>query len=788
MITTYRNTSKEAYYSPTTQRAANLLSKYMYGRQYKFSNYQQILNMLSIHIDDLDDKLKRHLINKTTSNFMLDTPDVIHTVDDDSGEKTYVANGSDTCEISEYSNINDFWLKTIPYGISESESNSDVYNYSLTEIEKEHTIGKLFTNPVRIFIHLNGTGSFINNVYGEEQYGTVVTIKGLDEFGIYRTESFTAYYSTYFKSLYKWIQLNSVEFTYWDDPSRFTCKISSYMDSDAINYIEDKTFQTTNTDNISKSVLWKWNGTTDRLTRNEFAANSISDLYAGIDDIDLVEEYKLLYYDSDTTFHEVTDITSLYPSDYDNKLYAIINDHLVCYSKLDHYPANIVAQAQTQTVDPIVKIDVKSSSGQLEIIGIYDKIHLNKKIGAYRFKIVNDSNYLVYHDAEWKNFSSDLWNKYDLPNTIGFKSPTVYYDNLDLFEEDTVVALDVMLLSGDIESDVFIVPKQVKKPLFQLPLSVSVDYIYQDNTTIYVSNNTDSYKVDFINNTYLYDNYNKKAIFANDFTTLTQNGTEVTLSPFNMYNELDSIGDELGLSRKNGEKNDSYINRLKYIVNNKPNSSHNGLVNGLSAELGFINNTALKIHTSTPMYISINAKCILCGEESLLLKDKTISDINTWLNLQPGVTSLVINNYFNDLPAESLFYFTNYINISQLRYEDKDRIMLPIYPDYKIKEMSINYDEGAGKVSTPAEVESYDGSGIKYYFNNNLIYTSSPLSYYDNLNVIACNTDFILKASPIISRSIHDHYEDDIQYNYINNNIEKAISDADKQHPSKWGF
>jgi hypothetical protein len=61
-----------------------------------------------------------------------------------------------------------------------------------------------------------------------------------------------------------------------------------------------------------------------------------------------------------------------------------------------------------------------------------------------------------------------------------------------------------------------------------------------------------------------------------------------TLTPekYNVWNSFDEIGLLLGLQRNPGEKNKSYRARLLDVNVNQANATHDGLINGISRELG----------------------------------------------------------------------------------------------------------------------------------------------------------------------------------------------------------
>lgn len=131
--------------------------------------------------------------------------------------------------------------------------------------------------------------------------------------------------------------------------------------------------------------------------------------------------------------------------------------------------------------------------------------------------------------------------------------------------------------------------------------------------------------------------------------------TSYTPVVHHVYNELDRIGILLGLPRLTGERNAEYKLRLQDVFVHQANSSYNGLINGLTRELGLAIFEAIQFNirtdppaTTKPAIIFSETKCYIHIDPTNAIPDLTIDrfDVNG--------DSFTLGDFVNTINAANL--------------------------------------------------------------------------------------------------------------------------------------
>ena len=811
-LTTYRNTNKKWYYSPSTKRTANWLSSYMDGRTYKYSVYQQLLNMIAIQSDQMDSALARQLANRFPKTYMHDTMDVVNTIDNDPSlyKIQYQSNGQwiDINE-SDFTNVEDWWYNTLPTGIKVLRTQNSVAtivnNQSLSKII---SVKQSFNPATCFYISLtSNTGRFVNNVYNENLTPTTLTVIGRDKQGNAVREIFTFNYSTYIKSNYSWSYIDHVDAEYFDDPSLFTLNISQYIDSLTQNYIEDALYRNEDDNKVKRPVLWHWDAVGGFLEQNEFAAASIQDLYAGIKDQNLIYKHKLLAMDSTNTLVPLATIDSFIPDlGKKNYVYVLSGGYLIAYHKYSDYPSLVKIATQYQTPDPIVNLDVELQSNGIYIKGIYNRLRVGDRILQYRFSIYDGSTWKTWQNPTTINspelnntlvaFSNTYWTDYELKNTVGFLGPAVFYPISGYLATDVIVRLEVQLTDGTIEADTFVLEKQIKEPLFQYPIANYVSgtkLSFDELDFLTLNNGTQQVRIDFRNDTFLRSADYNKIILAEKYDTFQKISGGITTSlvprPFNVLTELDNYGALTSLNRKTGEKTYNYIERLNFAWSNSIGASRDGLINGISVELGLDIRNVLSVSNTLPFFLAVETEAASSNVDPTnttinLFEFNTIQDIYDYL-VAAGLTVTILEPDYMTLPARCLMINDNRKFYYDLRFNNQQKIIPNLEDSETIYNVSIEGLYSLGNVLTIDDVDlvTIPSFGI---VNGKWIYSNVPLTNDNVVSLVTLLNKTQLKASPVIVSSLHAGLNYHFTYDAISNYAQKIMQSSDQLYPNKW--
>jgi len=813
-IAQYRNTVKNYIYSPSTIKMGNWLSPYMYGRQYKYSVYKQIISVFAEQIDEVNSALERHNLNQFPHTHLDDTMDVVYVAPYTGGVSSVqfsIGDDDFTIEESPYSNVEDWWYNFVPNRIITTSSwnkNSLIYENVL---QKTININSSLAPADCIFVELSGDAKYIKDEYGKDISPTVITVVGQNEFGRNIKENFLFTFPTYITSNNKWSRIYRIDAEYYDDPSLITVKIDTAYGDVIDGLVEDKHLQIEDVDGINHPMFWYWDN--NKLQKKIMSANSLLNYYSGGKTLDLENEYDLLYKNDLGEWVELENPESLIPTNsFNNYIYALKDGNLLCYNKLDAIPSIISRATNLRTEETTVDLSVLVESGKLTIKGVYNILYPKKRIHSYRFLIENTSGDIVYcsdpsltntatANNSWLPFTDEgYWTEYTLQNTIGFHSPDIEYGDGTPFSEDLFVRLDVRLSTGVVETTTFIIEKQSKQPIFQLPMSTNIianyssaKLFFDKNHNLCVTDGSLVSIVDFANDSYLKDETTKQLIFAHNYGVVhtVDNAVSVdkTLQPSNVINTLDNYGACISLGRKLGEKNRTYRQRLLYAMNNSFGSSRKGLTNAIGCELGLLTANIADVSYADPFSLSIETEGATSTTDlnasSINLFDyETISDILTDL-VTAGLTVDNIDTNFTSLPARCLIIDTNIKTYSNLNNINKKRIVPELLPEEYIYAVEIDGLDFVGQLNNIGELDAYTAPSCAVvsgkFIISNIEMTEDNLGYYKTVT-----NKMTLRANPIIISSLHAGLDYHFQYNNISEYGQYIMQQSDRLYPNKW--
>lgn len=795
----YRNTERRAEYLPLTREIANWGSIHSHGRQYKYSVTQQLLGAISGEFSEMFNALKRQKDNRFPQSFRQDTLDVIYYTEKPEvvPQLFYTDENNTRTEItpSPFANHESWWYDTVPTGINYIKTITPAADLIFRQpLQKKFELGQLFTSPVTLHIALEGDeANFINNIYGQGQFNTQIILTGLDDQDVVRREFIDFLYPTSEKSRILWKKLNSVETVYFDDPSKFKLSVTPFY---AEEKKEDKFVRLETTDGISKPVFWTWDSDNSRLVQQEFAAKNVTDYHAGIRDLNDVYSYKLLAIDEDYQEPvELQTIASFIPGEKDNNIYVIHDSTLIAYSKFDPYPGVLQKATELRTNDPVVRLDVTVEDGIIKAKGIYPRIKMGKYITGYRFLIMKSNGDTLYCDnvltgnevnADWTAFDNQ-WTNYGLINTLGFYSPQVQYGTGVHFTEDLIVRLDIRLRDGSVETDTFVVDKQVKLPLFQLALKndyQNAGLSYSADGFLCLNTETAHTKILFRNDTYLIDENTGRLIFAEKYNEVE--GLSKPIVTFNVLNELDQYGAVHSLERFTGEKNYDYIHRLRFAFHNKFNASKNGLINAIATELNLGVKDFLYVKRDSFYKLSFKFPYLILSfgadsSKTNIIELEDLAALRDWFTGN-GFTVTVLDESILSLPARCIVPFVNYKYYDDMAFAGLKRIPFNLNPDEKIIPTSVTA-EGFDYVNN---VGLFTAGKKQFTVSGNTILANSELTYDNKISFTTFTDPLIIKASPVIVSSLYEIQNFGFGYNYINKITQEVIQYTENLFPTKW--
>jgi hypothetical protein len=782
------------YYTPLTQKAANYLPQYQYGRQYKYSVYQQILNAIMIHFDQLRLALNRQEYNRFPQTFLRDTIDVIYT-QPKLAESTFVTglkndNWSVLKKI-DLDNPEQWWYEDVPTELLEYERKFDsVALLNNVPLSTEILINQRLINPSGLYIILRSeNGNFINNIKGEDILGTDIIIYGEDEYGINRNEKFTFYYPSYQRSKTNWKKIFRVECSYFDSSNAFSLFIGNYIPSD-YTIREDFLYTLHTPDREIKSVFWDISEDRKKLQLKTLVADNILTYHAGIKDFNIVKEFVIVDIDG----APVEDLQSILPSDFDDKLYVINKDKIFILSKLDEYP-NVVAKAtEIRTPDPALNLDVRVETGYVIIRGIKSVANTGKDITGAILYVENSQGRFYYDNGSWST-NNPGFTDIPLEQEISFGNGTP-------FGEHFYIALLTNTNAG-IDTDTFIVEGQVKKPLFITNTSSFIPgshMIYKYDDSFAFANDEGHVDLSFVFDSYIVDSKRNLMIFREKYFHIQYINTDGTVAasggepvPQNVFNELDQYGALLGLERRPGEKSYQFLKRIKDVFYYPSSSTYKGLVYSLSRDLILPVSEVIDLTLSDDIIINIKYPYITVKSGALQSQfnlfnnsgnNGTISDVIEWLNTITGVHAESVNDtYVNSLPARALIESTNFERIYNYIAGQSTSIS-PNIGDAKIVESSISID-GFEKVQY-ADLASLKTPAYSFIPPNNILLNRPLIN--DGIHFDIIKNKFSLYASPVIIYMPHNLDNDFIDNNKLSALAKDLLTETENIYPYRWRY
>jgi len=815
-ISKYIETRQDYLYSPTTKIAANQLSKYQLGRNYKYSVYQQLLNGFSSQIDQLGYVLYRHSKNRFPSTFLLDTIDVCYTVAKPTNVNSVEYYDGSTwipVSASSHNDYESWWYNSLPTGINIIENVTLDQEYLLqnSPLNKTIILDKLFIEPCTICLKLDADSDtvFINNSIGEDIAGTHIIISGIDIYGIQQKEDLIFYLPGFVRSSIPWRKIDKLETEAFDLPAKFSLTITTGTVAKT-QMQGDDSYSLQNNDGITKSIFWQWDIDNKRLLQKEYTSKDILDYYSGVKDIEISTHSDLMVFDdTENDFIKLTDIDSFLPAADKNLLYVLTDNYLIAYNKWQTYSPLAKLTTELRTPDPLVNLDVMIDAGKITITGEYNRIQTNKFISKYRFIIMKTDGSILYcHEPsvannnhgdsetknnDWRNFSdNNYWTDYTLKNTYGFYTPIIEYalEN-ELFDQDFIVRLDLLINGESIETDTFIVDSQRKYPLFQLPLSedCSAGQMYFDHDGLLCINvGLNKIKTIFRNDTYITDSNTGLIIFAEKYNAIRINGgSSVVPNAFNALNELDQIGAIHSLPRFTGEKNHDYIKRLKYCFGNRFDSTRNGLINAITVESGLKVEDVFHIKRDSQYEIRISTSRLTLKFDDIestigLFELATLNHVKTWFEENGFTVTLIADNSILNYPARSLLDSTNKRTIKYLAVDGVQKVQLKInYNEYLlVSSIDITDFEYVNRQ------DLFESGKNQFTVYDNTIITNIPLSYENKISYSVCKRDIILRMSPVILSSLNDVETEGFPTGGVSSYAQIILEEIENQFPSKW--
>jgi len=557
-------------YNYNTQKLANLLYSGSRGRDYRYSTYQQLFNVITEQTDSFKKSVFDYLSSLNVFTYDHNELDVVYQAGSIPSNTTYTE--------SEYSDIYDWHHKTLPSKLIKIDS-INIQTDSLST-ELEFTSNKcelnLYVNEADVFIDLNESFAVYNKPLEISIYGFVKP-------GIFIKEIVSFNYPSIKKSKYRWIFIAYIETS--DSQKSVYLK---YSPGHKGSFTEDPhivIYRPEETD-IPYSVFC--GSDASKVTYYIPTSADIEIWHSGLGEMEVIEEFMLL----DGTGSEISP-AGVYFSD-DRYIYAIDNSYVYCYDKCPDIPLLAATAEAERSYDPMVKlfVDVNES---INIAGNYNHIRLDKSIVAYRFLYTTDGqSYKVYDptDGQWKAFNGQ-WFDYNPKNTIGFLSKQITLDKELLSSADLLFKIDVRLSDGSIESDTYLLARNARVPLWQLehnienPLDIFINskrmltIVSQENGSIIYNVfklvKGTYFKMD--DGQYIFDHI-PDGITVFPVNVHTKIDDIATLAGLNTkLNDLDSI---TGFIRQEGETTYEFIDYLLYALFNPPSGNLSGMQNALA--------------------------------------------------------------------------------------------------------------------------------------------------------------------------------------------------------------
>ena len=785
----FRDTARKDFHSPRTEFMALGLPYGKRGRAYKYSIYQQIIDSLSVGFDELNQKMIRMRLNKRPQTFCHDTMDTLYSAelpDTYSTIEYFDGSAYQAATESTYADINDWYYKTVPTDLKVISSSTETTILSAVDLAPVilDTNTRL-NSPSVLYVMLEGDAQYINNIFKKDTLPTIITIDGKDKYGNERHEALEFYRPDYRVTDYEYQSVSKISATYWDTPSNFSLTAASYIPytyedrvETSFPFLEDK-----QEDNI-RSLFWGFDG--GLLEMKTYTTDDPLKYHAGIKDYEVVKQFVCL----DDLGVALTSIDAILPGFNSNYIYVLSGGTIFAYPKMETY-SNTAYASRIRTNDPVVNLDVNVDTGTLTIKGEYNRVHINKFIAAYKVSLIfEDASVLVYDpDLGWD--AGNGYITYALQNAYGFLSPTIVYEDIaGYFGQSFTIRLDIRLASGEIETDSYIVDKQTKSPIFAYsPSGIDGAYnslCFDGKKMIKISNGTNAFSLMHENKEYFVSE-DGVIIFAEAYDKIRiDSTTELALIVNNIFNELDQFGALQKLDRHLGEKSYDYVERLIDSYFHPGNSTRNGLIYGLSRELGVSIIPTIRISHSSVFDLAFKDHLITLtigvndhSETINMLIDSPLSAFETAMETLGFTVTSLNSGYYSSLTLKNILNITNTERLYGLIFQDSSYVQLPVKSGYTVLSGSVEV-ENMDEVQSQNELDA--ALTASYFVDGGIVKTNRVMNSSNIVNFTQYTLEIDLPFSPISVINYNDLDNNNLPDAFVADNKAICLSEAQNKN------
>lgn len=255
-----------------------------------------------------------------------------------------------------------------------------------------------------------------------------------------------------------------------------------------------------------------------------------------------------------------------------------------------------------------------------------------------------------------------------------------------------------------------------------------------------------------------------------------------TPSLHHVFNELDRIGLLLGLPRLEAEANAPYKRRLLDVMVNRADSTYQGLLNGITRELGLEIKDAIKIIPSTnadgsfvlpePAIIFLETKCYLYRDYSegdlLSTIDRydldgdafTLGELRDEINNTGYFTATILNSLDTDIRSMTIF---NQRSHHIVPFEDITGAGIVInLENQNLASGSVVISSSNLTKRVDSQVEMTRRGDFYVDAQAGVIYSVAPPAPGDVVRYEYVDKEFIARSSPVL---IHNLQSDDFKTN-----------------------
>lgn len=269
-----------------------------------------------------------------------------------------------------------------------------------------------------------------------------------------------------------------------------------------------------------------------------------------------------------------------------------------------------------------------------------------------------------------------------------------------------------------------------------------------------------------------------------------------TPSLHHVFNELDRIGLLLGLPRLEAENNITYKQRLLDVMVNRADSTYQGLLNGITRELGLEIKDTMKIVPATdidgnfvqaePAIVFLETKCYLYSDysnETLVatidrydIEDNawTLGELQTIINNTGYFTATILNDFDEDIRSMTIFNQRSHHIVPS---EDITGAGIVINLEHQ------NIASGSIVISSPnltKRVNSQVAMSRRGDFyvdaSAGVIYSVAPPAPGDVVRYEYVDKEFIAKSSPVIIHKLQSEDFKTKMFEQITNGDSAAVN------------